>query len=269
MAKAKLMGILNVTDDSFYDQSRYSVFEEAVARGLQIAAEGADLIDIGGESTRPGAPSVPEELELERVIPVIKALCMKTAIPISIDTVKPHVAVAAIAAGASMINDVSGFRDPEMCEVAVSCQVPVCLMHMQKTPSIMQENPCYPQGVVNEVCSWFEIQIIKLIKSGIKEKNIMIDPGIGFGKTIAHNLEIIQNLHKFKAMGFPLLLGVSRKSFMSKILNKPSGQLIHETVAMNAIALLSKVDMIRVHDVKEHRGVIDLLEQFMKHGNAE
>lgn len=256
-AMTQLMGILNVTPDSFYDGGRY--IENAIERALEIEWEGADIIDIGGESSRPGASPVSEDEELQRVIPIIEHLKGKISIPISIDTRKARVASAAVEAGATLINDITGFSDPAMCEAAASTGANICVMHMQGTPQIMQKNPHYSKGVVPHVLNWFEKRLESLFKTGIHEKNIILDPGIGFGKTVSHNLEIIHNLQKFKTLGFPILLGVSRKSFMSKIVNKPAKELLPTTITMNTIAILSKVDIIRVHDVKEHRDVIDVL----------
>jgi dihydropteroate synthase len=218
------MGILNVTPDSFFDKGAYFSLDLAIQQGLRLFQDGADILDVGGESTRPGAPIVSEEEELRRVIPVISALKPIVPIPISIDTVKPAVALAAVGAGATLINDVSGFRNPAMREIAATTGVDVCVMHMQGTPETMQRNPHYESGVVSHILQWFEQQIEMLIEAGVKEKNIILDPGIGFGKTVAHNLDIIQNLSRFKEMGFPLLLGVSRKSLVAKRMNKSKSE---------------------------------------------
>lgn len=260
----KLMGILNATPDSFYDKGRYSTFDAAIERGIQIYNEGADLIDIGGESTRPGSLAVDEAQELERVIPIISALHAKIPIPISIDTQKPKVAQAAIEAGASFINDVSGFHDPLMQEIAASSGVTICVMHMQGNPRTMQNNPQYPEGIMAHLLDWFEQRVEILLRSGIDQRQIVLDPGIGFGKTVDDNLEIIQNLPRIRALGFPLLVGVSRKSFMGKILNKTAIELLPATIAVNTLLIQSRVDIIRVHDVREHRGVIDLLMNINK-----
>lgn len=233
----------------------------AFERGKCIFEEGADIIDIGGESTRPGAEPISEEQELARVIPLIKALRAEVPIIISIDTSKPRVAAAAIAAGAQLINDVTGLRHPEMQEVAATFDVNVCMMHMQGTPQTMQSNPQYPEGVIPHLLKWFEKQITILLKQGIKEKQIILDPGIGFGKTVADNLEILENLPRLKAMGFPLLIGLSRKSFLGKILNKPAPELLSATIAANAFLIMSNVDIIRVHDVSAHRDVINLFSK--------
>lgn len=253
------MGILNVTPDSFFDQGRFYALEDAIQHGKEMCEQGADLIDIGGESTRPGAPIVDEKEELKRVIPVIKALHSVLQIPISIDTRKPIVAVAAVEAGASMINDVSGFRDPAMQEIAASADVDICVMHMQGTPQTMQKDPKYPEGVVPHIMNWFECQVELLIKRGVKEKHLILDPGVGFGKTVKDNLEIIQNLSTFKSLGFPILVGISRKWFIGKILNMKTSELLGATLAFNAGLLMQGVDMIRVHDVKEHRNLMKLL----------
>ncbi|MBS4169214.1 dihydropteroate synthase [Parachlamydia sp. AcF125] len=262
MSKAKLMGILNVTPDSFYDGGRYNDPETAVTRGLQMIKEGADILDIGGESTRPGSFAVPEAEELARVIPVIKKLCTQTTCVVSVDTMKPGVAAAAIEAGASLINDVGGFSLPSMQEIAAAYDVDICVMHMQGEPRTMQNNPSYPEGVVAHLMHWFENRVNTLKKKGIKENRIILDPGIGFGKTVDDNLQIIQNLSLFKSMGFRVLLGASRKSFLSKIVNKTSADVLPETLAVHVIGLQQGVDIIRVHDVREHRGIIDLMERF-------
>jgi len=263
MKKTKLMGILNVTPDSFFDQGKFFQVENAVDRAMQMIQEGVDIIDIGGESTRPGSDAVNEKDELDRVIPTINSIRSKSDVAISIDTMKPRVAAEAIKAGATMINDVGGFRDQAMIDVAVEANVPICVMHMKGTPKTMQLDPHYEEGIVLHLIRWFDERMNSLIKAGIKEKNIILDPGIGFGKTVDDNLQIIHNLPKFKAIGYPLLLGASRKCFMSKILNQTTAQLLAPTVAINTLAVLSHVDIIRVHDVKEHRMVIDLLDKYL------
>jgi dihydropteroate synthase len=256
---AKLMGVLNVTPDSFSDGGEYHSLENAISQGVKIAQEGADIIDVGGESSRPGAASVPIHEEIERVIPVIAALKERTNISISIDTMKPDVAAAAVEAGASMINDVSGFRDDKMIEVAAHYNVQVCCMHMLGMPKTMQENPYYDGGIINALLRWMEECVERLIKGGVNEKNIILDPGIGFGKTVAHNLEIIHNLHELKSIGYPLLIGASKKSFMTKILGKPSRELGAATLTMHTAALLGGADYIRAHDITEHRDALDMV----------
>ena len=262
MKKTKLMGILNITPDSFYDGNRYFVQDTALKRAQEIYHQGADIIDIGGESTRPGANPVSADEEKQRVVPIIQHIKQNIPLPISIDTMKPAVALAAIEAGAAMINDVNGFRDPQMREIAAHYQVDVCVMHMRETPKTMQVNPLYPEGIIPHLCRFFDDQVNLLIKAGINTSQIILDPGIGFGKTVADNLEIIHNLQTLKGIGFPLLLGVSRKSFMSKLLNKPTSELLAATIAMNALVITAGVDIIRVHDIQEHRDIINLLSQF-------
>jgi len=265
MSKTKLMGIVNITPDSFYKPSRTYALDASIARALQLASEGADILDIGGESTRPGASPVSEEEEIKRVIPFLKNIKGKISIPISIDTKKPAVARAAMQAGASLINDVSGFSQPKMISVAAEADAEIYVMHMQGTPETMQLNPQYEGGVVPFLLRWFEDKVNMLIHSGIRPENIILDPGIGFGKTVADNLEIIHNLSEFKRLGFRVLLGLSRKSFLSKILSKPAEELLSATLAANTLAIMSNVDFIRVHDVKEHRSLIDVIEAFKSH----
>lgn len=260
----QLMGILNTTPDSCYDEGRWFDQTVAIKRGIEIWQEGADWLDVGGESTRPGASPVSVEEELKRVIPVIKSLKQEISIPISIDTMKAKVAEAAIEAGASLINDVSGFRDPAMRQIAAMTQLPVCVMHMHENPITMQINPHYPEGIIPFLINWFKQRIDLLLANGIQEKQIILDPGIGFGKTVDDNVEIVHNLHAFKALGFPILIGLSRKSFLGKIINKTYPDLLPVSLAVNTLAIQAHVDMIRVHDVKEHRDIIDLINFFQK-----
>lgn len=262
--KTKLMGILNVTPDSFSDQGRWFDGEAAFKRGIEIYQQGADILDIGGESTRPGAHPVSEEDELKRVIPVIKRLKIEIPIPISIDTMKPKVAEAALAEGASFINDVSGFRDPAMRKLAAKSQAKLILMHMHENPKTMQQNPSYPKGVISFLLDWFPLQIELLLELGVQKENIILDPGIGFGKTVADNIEIVQNLPELKNLGFPLLIGLSRKSFLGKILNKPCTDLLAATLTGNMLAIQGGADIIRVHDIPEHRDLIDLIDFYKK-----
>lgn len=258
----QLMGILNVTSDSFYDGGRFFAEEHAIVRGLAMVAEGADILDIGGESTRPGATPVALAEELSRVVPVIKGLSSQTTVPLSIDTMKPEVAAAALEAGATLINDVSGFRHPHMRELAAHSKVDICVMHMQGEPRTMQNQPFYEEGIIPHLLKWFENRVQELRASGVQDSQIILDPGIGFGKTVADNLKIIDNLSLLKSMGFRILLGASRKSFLSKIVNKSSANVLYETIAVNVLGVQQGVDIIRVHDVKEHRGVLDLMSRF-------
>lgn len=254
----KLMGILNVTPDSFYERSRAYSSLSAIKRGILLATEGADIIDIGGSSSRPGSIPLPENEELRRVIPVISALRHELKTPLSIDTHNPRVAEQALKVGCQYINDISGFEDPDMRALAVSFAKPIIVMHMQGSTKTMQQNPVYKEGVVNHLLAWFEKRVELLLKEGVTKNHIILDPGIGFGKSLQHNLEIIRNLSKIKALGFPVLLGLSRKSFMGKILNKEAEELLSATLTLNTLAIQQKVDIIRVHDVKEHRDLIDI-----------
>ncbi|MBA2369237.1 MAG: dihydropteroate synthase [Candidatus Protochlamydia sp.] len=256
------MGILNVTPDSSFDQGRWFDFDLALQRGRQIFKEGADMIDIGGESTRPGAPPVPQEEELKRVIPVLQALKKEIPIPFSIDTMKPVVAAEALNAGATFINDVTGFADQEMRHLAAEAGVPICVMHMLETPATMQNAPVYPDGIIPFLLQWFSRRIDLLLAAGVKEGQIYLDPGIGFGKTVAHNVEIVQNLQSIKGLGFPVLIGLSRKSFLGKILQKTYPELLSASLVANTLAILAGVDIIRVHDVAEHRDALKVMQFF-------
>jgi dihydropteroate synthase len=262
--RTQLMGVLNITPDSYYDGGKYISPDKAIEHAYQMVKDGADIIDIGGESTRPFSDSVDEEEELKRVIPVIKALSKEITVPISIDTQKPRVARAAMESGASWFNSISGFQNPLMVQVAIDFDVPICVMHMQKNPENMQLCPSYPEGVVKEILEWMKKTSKSLISQGVKEKNIIFDPGIGFGKTVDDNIKIIKHLSDFKKLGFPILLGISRKSFIQKILEKKASEVLSTTLAANTIVLGSGVDIIRVHDVKEHRQIIDFLSYFQE-----
>lgn len=259
--KPKIMGILNTTPDSFYEKSRCYPIDQAIQRGIEMYHQGADILDVGGESTRPGSEPVSIQEELERTQKVVQALRLEIPIPISIDTSKPEVAEAAILAGATMINDISGLENPKMRDLAKEADVSVCTMHMQGSPKTMQNHIEYPKGVIFHIEEWFQSQTEKLIASGIKKSRIILDPGIGFGKTVAHNYEIIQNLRRFGKLGYPLLLGISRKSFMGKILNKTAESLLPSTLAVNTVAILQGIQYLRVHDVVEHRDIIEVLER--------
>lgn len=259
MHKTQLMGILNVTPDSFFEKSRAMTVQNATEIAVRMQKEGADILDIGGESSRPGSHSVSAEEELNRVVPVIEALKEKISIPISIDTTKPQVAEEALKAGARILNDITGFSQSKMIDAALKYEAQICVMHMQGTPQTMQRNPSYPEGVVQHILHWFEQKIDLLLSCGIDPKKIILDPGIGFGKTVADNLEIIHNLPLIKRLGYRVLIGVSRKSFIAKVLNQPVEELLPGTLAMNTLAIMADVDMIRVHDIKEHRSLIDLM----------
>lgn len=259
-SRTYIMGVLNVTPDSFSDGGKFYSFEAALEQGLKMASEGADIIDIGGESTRPGSESVSLEEELSRVIPVIKELSQRTNLAISIDTYKAEVARQALDAGAHLINDISGLRfDPEMQKIASAYQVPLILMHIQGVPRNMQENPVY-KDVIKEICEYLQENINLALKAGVKEENIIIDPGIGFGKTFEHNLTILKNLTKFKVLNKPILIGVSRKSFIGKILDLPVEERLEGSLAALAYAILQGANIVRVHDVKESMRVAGVIE---------
>lgn len=262
------MGIVNVTPDSFYPGSRTPGLEDSLRRIHSLVAAGADWLDIGAESTRPGAGQISEEEELYRLRPLLEELRCHPTVPFSIDTRKGAVAAYAVRCGAAMINDVGGFSDEGMQEAAASCGAAhtlLCVMHMQADPTTMQANPHYPDGIIGHLLSWFTERIELLQQLGIAKERIVLDPGIGFGKTIDDNLEILHNLHKLRSLGFPLLLGLSRKSFMQKILQKSSEDILPATLAMNSIAILAGTAFVRVHDVAEHRQLIDMLTYYQNH----
>lgn len=247
--RTHIMGILNVTPDSFSDGGLYLNTDKAVERSFEIEKEGADMIDIGGESTRPGALPLSPEEELSRVVPVIEKLKSRLRIPISIDTYKAEVAREAIKAGASIINDISGLRfDPEIASVSAEYDVPVVIMHIKGTPRDMQINPVY-QDLIGEIRHFLEEGISIAQKAGVDDDMIIIDPGIGFGKTFEHNLEIINRLDEFRSLGMPILLGPSRKSFIGKILDLPPGDRLEGTAAAVAIGIMKGANIVRVHDV--------------------
>lgn len=264
MKKTKLMAILNVTPDSFFDKGSFFSVDKAIEKGIELYKEGADILDIGGESTRPGSDPVSEEEELNRILPVIEGLKNEIPIPISIDTMKFNVAKKALQCGATWINDVTGFQSSEMIELAKETSAPIIVMHMLGTPKTMQIDPVYKNGVIEEILQFFEMKTEELIKKGIKTTQIILDPGIGFGKSIADNLKIIHNLDEMKKIGFPLLVGLSRKSFMGKIVNKTADLLLPATIGLNSILIASDVDIIRVHDVKEHRMLIDIMDKYLE-----
>jgi len=247
-----IMGVLNVTPDSFSDGGIYFDKASAIERAYQMVEEGADIIDIGGESTRPGSEPVTLEEELRRTIPVIEPLVNKIRVPLSIDTYKSEVAKRTLDAGASMVNDISGLRfDHKMPEVVSEHKVPIVIMHIKGRPRDMQDNPVY-EALIPEIMNYLREGIEKAKQSGISEDKIIIDPGIGFGKTFDHNLEIINKLHELTLLEKPILIGPSRKAFLGKILgNAPVTERLEGTAAAVAISILNGANIIRVHDVKE------------------
>lgn len=246
-----LMGILNVTPDSFSDGGRYLKTEEAVARGLEMAEEGADLIDVGGESTRPGSGPVSLDEELKRVVPVVEKLAARTDRPISIDTTKSEVAKQALAAGAAVVNDVSAFRvDKEMSGVVAAARAPVVLMHMKGTPKDMQADPQY-DDVMDEIAAFLAERIKFAEAGGVPRQRILLDPGLGFGKAVDHNLEIIRRLGELKSLGCPIVLGPSRKAFIGDASGAEVEDRVHGTAAAVAAAVGKGASVVRVHDVRE------------------
>lgn len=247
------MGILNVTPDSFADGGRYLEPEAAIAHALRMSLEGADFIDIGGQSSRPGSEPVPLEQELKRVLPVIERLASELTIPLSIDTYRSAVAEEALKAGVSIVNDITGFRsDPKMAEVVSEHGASVVLMHMQGTPKTMQAEPRY-DDVVEEVIAYLGEGIKEAREKGIDQ--IIVDPGIGFGKTLAHNLALLRNLGELRRLECPVLVGPSRKSFIAAILDLPVEERLEGTAAAVAAAVLNGANIVRVHDVKEMKRV--------------
>jgi dihydropteroate synthase len=249
--KTYIMGVLNVTPDSFSDGGLHFDTPSAIDRALMMIDEGADIIDIGGESTRPGSDPVPRDEELRRTEPVIRALARKVAVPLSIDTCKAEVARRALDAGASLVNDITGLRgDPGMAEVVAGCKVPVVIMHIKGSPKNMQISPEY-EALIPEIMDHLRVSIRAAVKRGISEDMIIVDPGIGFGKTFAHNLEILNNLQEFTLLGKPLLVGPSRKAFLGKLLGgTPAPERVDGTAAAVAISIIKGANIVRVHDVK-------------------
>ncbi|RJQ14388.1 MAG: dihydropteroate synthase [Nitrospiraceae bacterium] len=247
-----VMGILNVTPDSFSDGGKFFSKDHAVKQALGMEEEGADIIDIGGESTRPGAEKISVKEEIKRIVPVIGALATKTNIPISVDTYKSEVAKAALSAGASMVNDISGLRfDKKMSRVVAENRVPVVIMHIKGTPRNMQKAPAYT-ALVPEIMDYLREGIELARNAGVPDDKIIIDPGIGFGKTVGHNLELIKRLNEFAGFEKPVLLGPSRKSFIGKILGDlPVEERLEGTAAAIAVGIFNGANIIRVHDVKE------------------
>jgi dihydropteroate synthase len=276
LSQPRVMGILNVTPDSFADGGRYSAVDAAVQRAAIMQAEGADIIDVGGESTRPGAQAVSEQEELDRVIPVIERLMQNITIPISVDTSKPAVMRAAVAAGAMLINDVKALCADGALQAAAELQVPVCLMHMQGEPRSMQRTPEY-KNVVDEVRQFLQSRIQACEQQGIARSLLLADPGFGFGKTLQHNLQLLKNLTEFAALGVPLLVGISRKSMIGAILaNAASGgqpvpveQRIYGSLAAAMLAALRGARILRVHDVAPTVDMLRVLAAGTDNGNSE
>lgn len=245
-----VMGVLNVTPDSFSDGGRYLQLTDALRRAEAIAAEGAAIIDVGGESTRPGAPPVSVQEELDRVLPVVERLARELPIPISVDTSKPEVMREAARAGAGLINDVRALRLPGALEVAAACGVPVCLMHMRGEPATMQREPDYAD-VVTEVYGFLAERVRRCADAGISRDRILVDPGFGFGKTLEHNLSLLRHLDRFVGLAAGLLVGISRKSMIGALLDAPIGERLSGSLAAAVIAAWQGAHIIRAHEVQE------------------
>ena len=254
-----VMGILNVTPDSFSDGGQFFDRDKAIAHGLKMAADGAAVIDVGAESTRPGAKAVSVDEQIKRAIPVIEALTKKVSVPISIDTYNYEVAEAALDGGALMINDITALSDERMANLAAERGVPVALMHIQGTPATMQIEPKY-KNVVDEVLKFLIERAKRAEKFGIKRERIFIDPGIGFGKTVEHNLELLRNIGRFVESGYRVLVGTSRKAFLGKLTGKENPQdRIFGTAATVALCAAAGVSIVRVHDVAEMADVVKVV----------
>jgi dihydropteroate synthase len=259
LSRPQVMGILNITPDSFSDGGVFFAPGQAVAHALRMVEEGAAIIDVGGESTRPGAPPVSVDEELRRVIPVIEALHASLSVPVSIDTRKPEVMQAAVAAGAGLINDVNALQATGAIKLAARLGVPVCLMHMQGTPESMQQQPEYGD-VVTEVTDFLTGRADACMQQGIAREQIVLDPGFGFGKTTAHNLLLLQHLEQLVASGYPVLAGLSRKSMIGQVLGLPVDKRLYPGVALAVLAVWKGAAIVRCHDVRETREAIQMCQ---------
>ena len=263
-----VMGIVNVTPDSFSDGGRFDNVDNALAHAQRLACEGADILDIGGESTRPGAEPVDAEAEIERVVPVIQAIRAELDVPLSIDTMKAEVMHAAVAAGASMINDVNALRDPDALATAAELGVPVCIMHMQGEPRTMQRNPKYSE-VVDDLLVFFRERVAACLEAGIAERNLVLDPGFGFGKSLEHNLKLLDRFGRFREFGLPLLAGLSRKSMLGKITGREDAdQRVAASVAGAVLAAERGADILRVHDVAETADAVKVIHALRANRDA-
>jgi len=261
-SRTHIMGVLNITPDSFSDVGKFYDAGLAVKRGLKMIEEGADFIDVGGESTRPGADSISLSEELKRVLPVIEKLKMSTKIPISIDTYKSTVAEPALDAGSVIVNDISGLHfDPRMVEVVAKHRASLILMHIKGTPKTMQADPVY-KDVVEEICSYLQKGIQIAEDKGVEQ--ILVDPGIGFGKTVEHNLQILKNLRSLERFAYPILIGPSRKSFIGNILNLPIDQRLEGTAAASAVAIMNGANILRVHEVKQIKRIARIVDEIVR-----
>lgn len=263
-SKTHVMGILNCTPDSFYSGSRRTTLKQAVDAGIRMVEQGADFLDVGGESSRPGSEPVAAEEECRRVLPVIEQLQREVKTPISIDTYRADTARKAIDLGAAIINDISALQfDSEMAKVASRTKTPVILMHIKGRPRNMQADPYY-DDVISEISAYLHERVDFAVASGIPYENIVIDPGIGFGKRLSDNYEITHKLDSFVALGHPLLYGASRKSFLGRVLNLPPEECLEATLAMNTVAILRGAHILRVHDVMQTRRAASAIDYLKK-----
>ncbi|MCY1079202.1 dihydropteroate synthase [Archangium lansingense] len=260
--RTHVMGVVNVTPDSFSDGGRYFGTEAAVAHGLRLAEAGADVLDVGGESTRPGSPPVSAEEEAARIVPVLEGLRARTDVPLSVDTTKAAVAREALKAGAVLVNDISGFHfDSELPRVTAEAGAACCLMHIQGTPQTMQKDPHY-EDVVDEVLTFLEEGVERAVAAGVPRERVLVDPGIGFGKTLGHNLFLLRRLDELRMLGLPLLVGTSRKSFLGKLVGgKPANERLAATLGSVAtMAAAGNADFVRVHDVTEVKDALTVAD---------
>lgn len=257
------MGILNITPDSFYKKSRLNSLDDALNRAEKMIHEGADILDLGGESSRPGSKPISVDEELRRVLPVVKSIVKKFDVPVSVDTYKSSVAKTVLGEGASIINDISGLQfDPKMPKTIASTNAGVVIMHISGDPQTMQKKPSY-KNLMKEIKSYIEEGINKAISSGISEDRIIVDPGIGFGKNFSHNITILKNLKELKTLKQPVLLGLSRKSFIGKILDLPAEERLEGTLAASVIGIINGAQILRTHDIKETRRAVAVAEAIL------
>lgn len=259
LSEPQVMGILNVTPDSFSDGGKHSTVQQAVDHALKMIEQGATFIDIGGESTRPGAPDVSLQEELDRTIPVIEALADKSECVISIDTSKAEVMTAAVNAGAGLINDVRALTGEGALKAAAQTDVPVCLMHMQGQPRTMQQNPTY-DDVVKDVSAFLEDRVQACMDAGIDESRILLDPGYGFGKTLEHNYALVKYLPNIMDLGYPVLVGMSRKSMIGNLLNRNVDERLAGSISLATIVAQMGAQIIRVHDVQETADAVNIVK---------
>ena len=261
-----VMGVINVTPDSFSGDGLAGRPGAAVEQGLRMVEDGADILDVGGQSTRPGSEPISVEEELRRVMPVVEGLAARVGVPISIDTCTGEVAEAACEAGACIINDITGLgHEPRMPEIAAKAGAAVVIMHMKGTPKTMQQNPQYAD-VIGEITAYLRERAQLAMRAGVGEDRIVVDPGIGFGKTLEHNLEILRRLKEFKSLGFPLLVGTSRKSMIGAVLDLPADQRVEGTAATVALAIANGADIVRVHDVLQMARVAKMADAIVRGG---